>query len=79
MIKFCRFFDNHITFFFTEAHQWKGHAVELQVKWSVGESTWELLAACNELAALDGCLALMGAKDWMDLPKCAARDAHTRP
>ncbi|KAF8240555.1 hypothetical protein L208DRAFT_1176178, partial [Tricholoma matsutake] len=50
------------------SHQWKGCALELEVRWSVGKSTWEPLAVCNELAALDSYLALVGAKDWMDLP-----------
>ncbi|KAF8230451.1 hypothetical protein L208DRAFT_1475980, partial [Tricholoma matsutake] len=53
------------------AHRWKGRALELEVKWSVGESTWEPLAVCNELAALDAYLALVGAKDWNELPKRA--------
>ncbi|KAF8237684.1 hypothetical protein L208DRAFT_1510779, partial [Tricholoma matsutake] len=53
------------------SHRWKGCALELEVKWSVGESTWEPLAMCNELAALDAYLALVGAKEWMDLPKHA--------
>ncbi|KAF8237406.1 hypothetical protein L208DRAFT_1516788, partial [Tricholoma matsutake] len=54
------------------SHRWKGCALEFLVKWSLGESTWEPLSICNELAALDGYLALVGAKDWMDLPKCTA-------
>lgn len=59
------------------AHHWKGHALELQVKWSVGESTWEPLAVCNELAALDSYLALLGAKDWVDLPRHAVTHTGT--
>ncbi|KAF8235191.1 hypothetical protein L208DRAFT_1174562, partial [Tricholoma matsutake] len=54
-----------------KAHRWKGRALELEVKWSVGESTWEPLAVCNELVALDAYLALVGAKDWNELPKHA--------
>jgi len=57
------------------AHCWKGRTLELQVKWSVGESTWEPLAVCNELAALDSYLTLLGVKDWMDLPKRAVTRA----
>ncbi|KAF8224545.1 hypothetical protein L208DRAFT_1511162, partial [Tricholoma matsutake] len=53
------------------SHHWKGCALELEVKWSVGESTWEPLAMCNESAALDTYLALVGAKEWTDLPKHA--------
>jgi hypothetical protein len=51
------------------SHRWKGRALELEVRWSVGESTWEPLAMCNELVALDSYLALVGAKDWMDLTR----------
>jgi hypothetical protein len=58
------------------AHRWRGRVLELQVKWSLGESTWEPLSVCNELAALDTYLALVGAKEWEDLPRCA--NAHTR-
>ena len=45
------------------AHRWKGHQVEFLVKWNLGDSTWELLSHCNELAALDTYLALLDAKD----------------
>jgi len=51
------------------AHCWKGHKIEFLVKWNLGDSTWEPLANCNELTALDAYLALIGAKDWDELPK----------
>ena len=54
------------------AHRWKGRTVEFQVKWNLGDSTWESLSTCNELAALDAYLALMGAEEWDKLPKRGA-------
>ena len=53
------------------AHGWKGRSVEFEVKWSLGDTTWESLENCNDLAALDTYLALLGAKDWQNLPRCA--------
>ena len=34
-------------------HRWKGKKVEYEVRWSLGDTTWETHANCNELAALD--------------------------
>jgi hypothetical protein len=50
-------------------HQWKGRKVEFLVKWNLGDSTWEPLGNCSELAALDNYLTLMNIKDWKELPK----------
>jgi hypothetical protein len=50
-------------------HRWKGRSIDLLVKWNLGESTWEPLANCNELAALDAYLTLLDVKDWQDLPR----------
>ncbi|KAF8223150.1 hypothetical protein L208DRAFT_1318368, partial [Tricholoma matsutake] len=50
------------------AHKWCGHTIQFEVRCSLGDTTWEPLAKCNDLAALDTYLALMGAKDWQDLP-----------
>jgi len=58
------------------AHRWKGRVIEFEVKWSLGDTTWESLENCNELAALDSYLALMGAKDWQDLPRRAGKPAR---
>jgi hypothetical protein len=43
--------------------------VEFLVKWNLGDSTWEPLGNCSELAALDNYLMLMDVKDWKELPK----------
>jgi hypothetical protein len=50
-------------------HRWKGRKVEFLVKWNLGDSTWEPLGNCSELAALDNYLTLMNVKDWKKLPK----------
>jgi hypothetical protein len=58
-------------------HRWKArNVVEFKVKWSLGDTTWEPLASCNELVAMDAYLALMGARDWQDLPRCAGGTAR---
>ena len=41
------------------AHHWVGQTeLELQVRWMLGDVTWEPLAACKELEALDEYLEL---------------------
>ena len=35
------------------AHKWNHNDLELQVKWLVGDVTWELLSSCKDLEALD--------------------------
>ncbi|OJT06580.1 hypothetical protein TRAPUB_2560 [Trametes pubescens] len=42
-------------------HRWTTKSIEFLVHWSTGEHTWEPLAHCDELQALDEYLALMGA------------------
>jgi len=59
------------------SHRWSGKNLEFQVCWNTGETTWEPLESCKELAALDGYLTLMGVKHWKQLPrKAAARAAQ---
>jgi hypothetical protein len=36
-----------------DSHRWNGKDLEFQVRWNAGETTWELLESCKELAALD--------------------------
>ena len=50
-------------------HRWVGRNIEFLVKWNLGDSTWEPLANCDELEALDNYLMLMDVKEWQDLPK----------
>jgi transposase InsO family protein len=45
------------------AHRWVDQdQLELQVRWTLGDVTWEPLAECKELEALDAYLELHGAK-----------------
>ena len=49
------------------AHKWTNNNLELQVKWMLGDVTWELLSSCKDLKALDVYLELQGAKAPRDL------------
>ena len=52
------------------AHRWVDSTdLELQVHWTLGDVTWEPLASCKELAALDEYLELHGVKRPRDLPR----------
>ena len=44
------------------ANKWTNNDLEFQVKWTVGDVTWELLSSCKELEALDVYLELRGVK-----------------
>ena len=51
------------------AHRWvDSRGLELQVRWTLGDVTWEPLASCKEFAALDKYLELRGVKRPRDLP-----------
>ena len=55
------------------AHHWVDSTdLELQVRWTLDDVTWEPLAFCKELAALDEYLELCGVKRPHDLP-CKTR------
>ena len=55
------------------AHRWvDSMGLELQVCWTLGDVTWEPLALCKELAALDEYLELRRVKRLRDLP-CKTR------
>lgn len=55
------------------AHRWVGKKIEFLVKWNLGDSTWEPLAHCDELEALDIYLDLSGVKHWRALPRLGRR------
>ncbi len=38
-----------------------------QVRWNLGDTTWESVETCNELHALNDYLALIGATDLLQL------------
>ena len=40
------------------AHKWTNNELELQVKWTLGNVTWEPLSSCKDLEALDAYLEL---------------------
>jgi hypothetical protein len=50
-------------------HRWTGKKIEFEVRWSLGDTTWETLANCNQLTALDRYLELKGVEDHVDLPR----------
>ena len=49
-------------------HKWSRKRLLLEVKWSLGDVTWEPLSHCEQLAALDQYLALHRVTDPADLP-----------
>ena len=50
-------------------HRWNRNQVQFHVRWSLGDTTWESLARCDELQALDNYLELHGAKEPSELPR----------
>ena len=51
-------------------HRWKGpQTIEYEVRWSMGDTTWETHANCSQLAALDRYLELQGVMRYSSLPK----------
>ena len=52
------------------SHQWLNlKELELEVRWTLGDTTWEPLAACKNLEALDLYLELQGIAHPHNLPK----------
>ena len=52
------------------SHQWSNSKeLELEVRWMLGDTTWEPIAACKDLEALDLYLELRGIAHPCDLPK----------
>ncbi|KAF8222152.1 hypothetical protein L208DRAFT_1525314 [Tricholoma matsutake] len=42
-------------------HQWaEGKNLKFDVRWSLGDTTWEPMSSCKELAALDQYLKIQG-------------------
>jgi hypothetical protein len=50
-------------------HRWKGKKIEYEVRWSLGDTTWEAHANCDQLAALDRYLELKGVDHHSKLPR----------
>jgi hypothetical protein len=63
----------------TDDHEWfvdeiirtpmEGKEDRVQVRWSLGDTTWETHTNCNQLAALDRYLELKGVIDYSKLPQ----------
>lgn len=53
-------------------HRWIGKRVELRVKWTAGDHTWEPYKNVSEVAALDDYFALMGVTTWQALARKSA-------
>ena len=52
------------------SHHWSNlKELELEVRWTLGDTTWEPLAACKDLEALDLYLELRGIAHPRNLPK----------
>jgi hypothetical protein len=54
-------------------HRWIGSRVEYQVRWSLGDTTWETHLSCSKLAALDRYLELHGVTHHTKLPRIGPR------
>jgi hypothetical protein len=50
-------------------HRWKGKNLECEVRWNLGDTTWEPYAHVKELLTLNEYLELQGVKTWRSLPK----------
>jgi hypothetical protein len=51
------------------SHKWDNNALSFQVRWNLGNSTWEPLKTCKDLQALDAYLSLIGVSDPLRLPR----------
>ena len=49
-------------------HRWKGRNLEFEVRWSLGNTTWEPFENCEELEALDRYLEIQGVNCPAELP-----------
>jgi len=43
-------------------HRWDGHELDLEVRWSQGDTTWEPLSNCRDLATLNRYMELQGVR-----------------
>jgi len=50
-------------------HRWDGRRLEFQIRWSLGDTTWEPSASCKDLSALDRYLELQGVQRPAQLPR----------
>lgn len=50
-------------------HKWEKKGIKFEVRWNLGDTTWEPLESCEELEALDRYLELMGVEKVEELPR----------
>jgi hypothetical protein len=50
------------------AHKWDKKKPSFQIRWNLGDTTWEPYKTCKDLQALDTYLELMGVEDPFNLP-----------
>jgi hypothetical protein len=61
------------------AHKWDKNQLSFQVHWNMGDTTWEPLAVCNDLQALDEYLQLLGVENITGLPRRHTAGAAKQP
>jgi len=54
-------------------HRWDKGQIEFEVRWNLGDTTWEPYQNVKELQALDEYLETHGVKSWRSLPRCARK------
>jgi hypothetical protein len=57
------------------AHTWEKDALMFQVRWNLGDTTWEPHQRCEELQALENYLHLIGVEHPLDLPRRDGRSS----
>ncbi|TDL14311.1 hypothetical protein BD410DRAFT_734279 [Rickenella mellea] len=60
-------------------HAWVDSQIFFHVRWTQGDHTWEPIAHCKDLAALDRYLELRGISSWRKLPKHSAKLVNSQP
>ena len=50
-------------------HKWDKNNLKFQVRWNLGDTTWEPYEACKELQAIDEYLQLVRVEGWRNLPR----------
>jgi len=50
-------------------HRWSNGKVEFQLRWNLGDTTWEPYATVKDLSALDDYVVLQGVSHWRSLPR----------
>jgi hypothetical protein len=51
------------------AHKWDNSDIYFQIRWNLGDTTWEPFEVCKDLQALDEYIRLIGVDHWQALPR----------